>query len=843
MVSEDLDDFSVDVVEFDDGTKVQVGSDASSVGSHTSASRTTEPVLPSERFTDDYDRSYPPKQPYHHHHQQRHDNDHTHYKPYRRLEDHGYSRRSEDHGYSRRSEDHGYSSRYNSNYNNRRHSSTAEGGHERRTSGTNDRWTATTTTTASTRRESTDHVPPPSHYGHRRPSYDRKHDNGVYHPTSLLQRPRRLSEQSFRSDHSREDISANNTNPLHIIPEPTHAATENTEEIIVVQKNLMMTAAERAKKRLEEQEAEFKAAAERAKQKADALAAKQAESKEKTILKKPASAASVDTKSSNKTRKVSSPPSSSNATTTQTPKAPLPSKLPDTSKPWNLVAANKQAPSSVVTTTSSSETKDQAKEPSSQTPKEEPLPTPSKEHQPTQILKHDEQKPVTIMKKEPKKEAEQEEDSKSKKPLTEDEKNWQQFVSTIKTDQHAAVKKDVTSMDWNSYADRLQETTAEQDAIAASTRERLIREVEREIELESQQHKQQQHQHQPQPQPVEVLDYKEDWGSAPVNAMYGRHTELRGGAWTREDNAYNAQRGHRNSHRNSNGRGGGGRDVGRASHHTSSTKNRASADDVTAEKEEKPIVVEILKKQEPVLSKKTRLSNLLKESSSPIFPDFIDKLAAKKPANMSFMVETEESDKEITMMGQEAAAMEDETVSVATTHTTTTENSPASTPPKSQFPLQQQQQQQQQHQRRLNVNRHFPVLVYQYPSASTTATGSTSDHLGSTSSSSSSMDMGSKSKLMLFVCRDHHHQLTRTFDILYRSFISSPTFTTKSTFGCLSHATTTLLDHKSIHGTLSPGGNKQCTAHLLPYAILATTATAKHHWHGSKTTLLRPPSS
>ncbi|KAG1058671.1 hypothetical protein G6F42_028583 [Rhizopus arrhizus] len=130
------------------------------------------------------------------------------------------------------------------------------------------------------------------------------------------------------------------------------------------------------------------------------------------------------------------------------------------------------------------------------------------------------------------------------------------------------------------------------------------------------------------------------------------------------------------------------------------------------EKEEKPIVVEILKKQEPVLSKKTRLTNLLKESSSPIFPDFIDKLAAKKPANMSFMVDTEESDKEITMMGHgTTAAVEDEAASVATTNTTTTENSTASTPPKSQ-----------QHQRKMNVNRHFPVLVYQYPNQSASTT-------------------------------------------------------------------------------------------------------------------------
>lgn len=764
MVSEDLDDFSVDVVEFDDGTKVQVESDASSVGSHTSASRTTEPVLPSERFTDDYDRSYPPKQPYYQHHQhhhhppppppqqhyhQYHDNDphHTNYKPYRRSEDHGYNAR--------------YS---NTNYNSRRHSSAMDGGGERRTSSTSDRWSAAgSSAAASTRRESTDH---PSHYGHRRPSYDRKYDN---HPTSLLQRPRRLSEQSFKSDHSREDVSISN-NPLHIIPEPLNATTDSTEEIIVVQKSLMLTAAERAKKRLEEQEAEFKAAAERAKQKADALAAKQEESKAKTILKKPATASVDTTASSKKTAsaatnkasvKASSSPPPSNATTKQAPKSALPPKLPDTSKPWNLVAANKQAPpttpTSAAAATPSSETKDES---TSQTPKE-PSSLPSSDNQPTQILNNKEKKPITIMKKEPKpasKQKEEEEDqveevkpvekksieekpveekqedSKSKKPLTEDEKKWQKFVSTIKTEHHVAVKKEATSTDWNSYADRLQETTAEQDAIAASTRERLIRQVEQEIQLESQQHKQ--------PQTVEVFDYtNEEWGAAPVSRSADH------GAWTLEDSTCNPQRGHRNGHRSNSGRGGRGggtsRDVGRASNNAKSRTTTRATDqwrhDTTAEEqEEKPVVVEILKKQEPVLSKKTRLTNLLKESSSPIFPDFIDKLAAKKPANMSFMVETEESDKEITMMGQDtptAAVEEDEAASIATT----VENSPVSTPPKSQFLSQQHNQ------RRMNVNRHFPVLVYQYPtgqSASTTA--GTSEHLGS---SPSSMDVASKSKL------------------------------------------------------------------------------------------------
>lgn len=780
MVSEDLDDFSVDVIEFDDGTKVQVESDASSAGSSALAATTAiaaDPVLPSERFTDDYDRSYPPKQ-------QHHDNDQHHsnsnYKPYRRSEDHGYNPRYNNNNSNNNNN--------NSSYNSRRHST--EGGNERRissASGTSDRWT---TTTSSSRRDSMEQT----HYGNRRPSYDRKHDNSSYHPTSLLQRPRRLSDQSFRSDHSRED----NSNPLQIIPEPTSTTitttaaitvNESTEEITVAQKNLMLTAAERAKKRLEEQEAEFKAAAERAKQKADALAAKQAELKEKKILKKPA----VDT-----TTEKNTPPSLASATssktnvsttktlasvktsepTTPAAKASLPPKIPDTSKPWNLVAANKQT----LTTASTSPTsippvvKNELKESLSQT---------SNEQSSTVVQDfsdNKEKKPVTIMKKEPKpilSKKEEDEDDKSKKPLTEDEKKWQKFVSTIKTDEAVATKEDITPRDWNSYADRLQETTAEQDAIAASTRQKLIEEVEKEIQREQQNANTISTGSAVSEQAVEVMYYEnEEWGTVPVNLMNGRGVDR--GGWIRDENVYNQQRGGRSGR--GSGRGGRGGNNNRdtvisTSHisrgngnntYKSNNRSRTTTSSSTdhwrqdnAEHDDKPVVVEILKKQEPEkdiatasISKKTRLTNLLKESSSPIFPDFIDKLAAKKPANMSFMVDTEESDKEITMMGQSdqvvmpklvepvaALVEEEEIVSVATTATTTTtnSNSTSSTPTKAQFPQQQQQQQ-----RRMNVNRHFPVLVYQYPNQSSSLT--TSDKLASSSPSTTTVS-GTKSKL------------------------------------------------------------------------------------------------
>ncbi|KAI8090123.1 uncharacterized protein B0P05DRAFT_529448 [Gilbertella persicaria] len=299
MVSEDLGEFSVDYVEFDDGTKVQVG----------------ETVSPSERFTEDYDRSY--------------------YKP-----------------------------------SNRRSSAP---------------WSSSRSNTG-------------------RQSY-----------------PRRLSEQSVRSDHS--------------ALEP--------EEITAAQKNVMLTAAERAKKRRDEQEAEYAAAAERARQKAAALAAKSTHTF--TILQK-------------KTNE------------------------PDTAKPSN-----------------------------------------------------------------------------------QDEQKWEDYVKGDKPAQST------TSNDWSSYAHRLQASTSK-------TR------------------------------PTEYVDYNEAWSSPPA------HHQRRG--WTRQEEL----------------------------------RTRRVSRNKPMKEEQVPGSIEILKPEHRSVQKTTKLSDLLKESTSPIFPIFIEKLAGKKPPNMSFMVDTDESDKDITMM-------------------------------------------------------------------------------------------------------------------------------------------------------------------------------------------------
>ncbi|KAI7903504.1 uncharacterized protein BX663DRAFT_32256 [Cokeromyces recurvatus] len=240
---------------------------------------TERPVSPSERFTEDYDRSYPPQKHYHN----------ENYKPtYRRSEDHGYINNRYTHN--------------DGNFDYKRHSST-DGQRQPYPS-----WP---------RRNSTD----------RRTSYDKRSE---LYPTTLLQRPRRLSDQTFISDRDEQ-------NALQIIPQPSiSSTTTNSEEITVAQKTVMLTAAERAKKRRDEQEAEYKAAAERARQKAAALAEQQA--KEKSQKEKDAP---NEEKLRQEVSKEESPKEDIPKEDNKPSNNVLSPQLPDVSKPWNLVAAKK----------------------------------------------------------------------------------------------------------------------------------------------------------------------------------------------------------------------------------------------------------------------------------------------------------------------------------------------------------------------------------------------------------------------------------------------------------------------------------------------------------------------
>lgn len=633
MVSEDLDDFEVDVVEFDDGTKVQVDGSEESIN----------PVSPSDRFTEDYDRSYPP----------RHNNDST---------DHGYTKSS-----YRRSEDHGYNSRYNNSvhgYDNRRHSATVSNDERRpsATAPTSDRWS---------RRESVDNNVNNtswSNNANRRSSYDRKSGTGpthgnvaststLYHPT-LLQRPRRLSEQSLKSDHSREE----QLNPLQIITEPaSHEQPQETdEEICAVQREVMLSAAERAKKRRDEEEAEREAARARAKHKAELMAEQARLKAEETDLKKDKSLmrevpvkkettvkkeVSVVTEKKpiiteiEKRPKSKSPPPSAIATTEKKKDSnpTLPTKtqkvighvpLPDTSKPWNLVAANKDA----MTEKQSNPKKDVIKQPA-----------------------------------EPKKEIIVPTVDKDGIPLTKDEQNWEVFVAAVKTNITPPLAKTEASCSaWNSYATRLQESEIEKQALfnakhKAKNPENI----------------------------VEIVDYtqNEDWGTIPSHITQGKGYDR---GWTRNDEEHGGY----NKSGRGRGRGGldhgtrGGRGRGRNSISNSSTQKQHfdvvnngnhwrqnSIETADGEGVKQTIVKEILK-HEPTdteavkatkqphqaenkltekvtATSKTENGNLLgswwERSSTPIFPSAIKKLIGKKPTNMVFLLETEDSDTDITV--------------------------------------------------------------------------------------------------------------------------------------------------------------------------------------------------
>ncbi|KAI9312340.1 hypothetical protein BX666DRAFT_823724 [Dichotomocladium elegans] len=102
----------------------------------------------------------------------------------------------------------------------------------------------------------------------RRSSNDKKLN---FQPT-VLKRPRRMSEQSARSDRSRDEHTVAHepiASALDSLPEipPTRPT-----ELTAAQRKVMLSAAERAKKRRDEEEAEREAARERARQKALALA-------------------------------------------------------------------------------------------------------------------------------------------------------------------------------------------------------------------------------------------------------------------------------------------------------------------------------------------------------------------------------------------------------------------------------------------------------------------------------------------------------------------------------------------------------------------------------------------
>lgn len=259
-------DFSAPVLEFADGTTMTV--QQKTEDNDSDAPQEEETVTPADRFTDDYDRSYPSQSRQHHPSlfetgDARHsDRGHGYHRPHQdssnrwrgSYDDKGPSEEDQNSRFDRRGSydrQEGRPSFYDRRDSTGRQSSFY---HARGSSG--DQW-----------KESDNEPTWRKNSYQRRPSSDNREE---FHPT-LLQRPRRVSGVSARSDHSGQDVST----------DVDHSATENITapgemdrppEVTAVQKEVMLTAAERAKKRRDEEEVEYIAARERAKQKALELA-------------------------------------------------------------------------------------------------------------------------------------------------------------------------------------------------------------------------------------------------------------------------------------------------------------------------------------------------------------------------------------------------------------------------------------------------------------------------------------------------------------------------------------------------------------------------------------------
>ncbi|KAM3580036.1 hypothetical protein VKS41_007281 [Umbelopsis sp. WA50703] len=250
-------DFSAPVLEFADGTTIKVQQKPEETESD--GQQEEETVTPADRFTDDYDRSYPSQSKQHSTLFETGD---------ARYSDrgHGYQRSNYDRWRSgpddRAGHDHDFNSRYDRRGSYDRHDGRSS--YERRDSRPSPYYHARRPSGDQWKESESDPAWRKSSF-QRRPSQDSRDE---FHPT-LLQRPRRQSGVSTRSDElggsaeGSEGFGTHSTVPGEI---------ERPPEVTAAQKEVMLTAAERAKKRRDEEEAEYIAARERAKQKAMELA-------------------------------------------------------------------------------------------------------------------------------------------------------------------------------------------------------------------------------------------------------------------------------------------------------------------------------------------------------------------------------------------------------------------------------------------------------------------------------------------------------------------------------------------------------------------------------------------
>lgn len=263
-------DFSAPVLEFADGTTIKVQQKPEEAESE--GPQEEETVTPADRFTDDYDRSYHSQSKHHPTLFETGENRHN-------DRGHGYQRSNYDKWRSgpeeRSTHDHDFNPRYDRRGSYDRHDGRPS--YDRRDSRPSPYYHSGRPSDDQ-RKEGEGETSWRKNSFQRRPSQDSRDE---FHPT-LLQRPRRQSGMSARSDEyggsaeGSEGFGTNNTIPGEI---------ERPPEVTAAQKEVMLTAAERAKKRRDEEEAEYIAARERAKQKAMELA-KKAEQNNTTSLER-----------------------------------------------------------------------------------------------------------------------------------------------------------------------------------------------------------------------------------------------------------------------------------------------------------------------------------------------------------------------------------------------------------------------------------------------------------------------------------------------------------------------------------------------------------------------------
>ncbi|ORZ11184.1 hypothetical protein BCR42DRAFT_421727 [Absidia repens] len=416
MVSEEMD-FNVSVVDDDDDDDIKLEDRESTTTSledndddtlNESQSLQQQPVSPSDRFTDDYDRSYPsaakrtspgslynsqPQEAYRHQDRYHHHHHHHHYHdPYHINNNNAVTQGGGKWSSERRGSEHSNTSGYRGQ---RRPSSSSFSATQGGWNNHNDQQ----------RRVSQDRTKPPSspQQQQQQPQQQQHPDTSPVTATTLLRRPS-------------TNIN-NNSNTIY------SSSDDRPPEIVAAQRQAMLSAAEQAKKRREADEAERQAAAARARQKALSLAPP----------------------SPPKPLETTPPPSPDNHTSKPATSTPAAITILTHAHEDQQKSSNNKQPSATDSTTGTEIAHETTTSPII---KRGTLITSTTASTGTHHLFA----------------------NKPKAPMTQDEKSWENYVNHIKKtatdtmDDNDGEDVTTTVSDWSSFAERLQRSTEEKKA-------------------------------------------------------------------------------------------------------------------------------------------------------------------------------------------------------------------------------------------------------------------------------------------------------------------------------------------------------------------------------------------